>query len=191
MAKILRLGWILVREGVISKEQMEQALDVQKRKFPDQSLGEVVSRLFTIPEEEIETIFINHILFHVVTDWFYREIGQKMGKTSQEIEAIIPHITLTLNGYTRLATRKTTFARKGKHFHPTSSRTALSQILAEFDRIEFVSTLGDPLVFSGVQIEYDVQTQHLKIGDQSIGLQVKVRLTQMMKGSQKAAEAAG
>ncbi|MDD2502042.1 MAG: pilus assembly protein PilB, partial [Geobacter sp.] len=50
-----RLGELLIEQGLISQEQLDEALDMQKM-FPDQTVGQLLCRLGYIRESDLSLV---------------------------------------------------------------------------------------------------------------------------------------
>ena len=70
-------GEVLVQEKIITKQQLEAALQTQKKEM-GLALGDIVCRDFSIPQEKIETLFVNAVLLPVLKDWFPKTFKDKL-----------------------------------------------------------------------------------------------------------------
>ena len=100
MARYIKFGWILQREGVITRDQLKNILNLQE-KHKDKLFGELASYYFSIPEEEIETVFAKHILAPFAKKWFQEELIKKMASDGLNIEEIVADIEISIASFDR------------------------------------------------------------------------------------------
>lgn len=181
MGKILKIGWILTREGVITREQLENILAVQE-KHPDRSIGEIAADLFAIPEDEIESVFADHILAPVVQEWFYHELTDKLPGLA--LNTIVSGIEVRISSFTRSTIIRKEFAKGGskKLFQGVAEKKYLFNIHSVVDAVTIRPVKGPEIVFHGLAVEYDVQSQRLKVDHTSVILEAKIKILQQLKG---------
>ena len=114
MKKNLKIGWMLVREGVISRPQLENILDFQQ-KYPDRRVGEIATDLFNIPEEKIESVYVNHVLCPLIEQWFYTQLTRKLPDI--DIAKIVPEIKVSITDFSRSFTITQHFSQKKCNHH--------------------------------------------------------------------------
>lgn len=185
MAKLLRIGFVLVREGTITGAQLENILQMQK-KHPQKTVGEIAAQMFSIPENEIETIFADKIMAEAIRQWFYYELSKKI--PNLEIHTIISDIVIIITSFTRKSIAQKTFTQqKDKQFHPDSEKKYLSEIHCTVDSIVLKTNFKEDLVFSDICMVYNVQEQKVFVENESIIVESKIKLQQLMKKFQKIA----
>ena len=179
MAKILKIGWVLVREGVISQAQLENILEHQKKK-PTRSVGEIAADLFGIPEEEIETIFADQILAEAVKGWFFEEIGRRMA--GLPIERLITAIEVEINGYTRNIISQKDFTRtRDNRFHPDRDRRFLSTISSTIKKLTIKTAFKEEIVFQEFKITFDMQSRTVSVENEALVIEARIKLNRLLK----------
>lgn len=180
MGKILKIGWVLTREGVITRDQLENIVAVQA-KHPDRSIGEIAADLFAIPEEEIESVFADHILTPVVEEWFRSELTDKL--PGLPLDTIISGIEARISGFTRSTIIRKEFVRGGSNrlFRVAAEKKYLFNIHCVVDSVTIRPAKGQQIVFHNLAVEYDVQNQRLKVEHNSVILEAKIKILQQLK----------
>jgi hypothetical protein len=184
MGKILKIGWILCREGVITREQLENIVAVQA-KHPDRSIGEITADLFAIAEDEIESVFANHILAPVIEEWFRSELTDKLPGLA--LDTIISGIEVQISRFTRSTIIRKEFVKGGKKmlFQGVAEKKYLFNIHCVVDTVTIRPAMGQEIVFHDLAVEYDVQSQRLKVDHTSVILEAKIKILQQLKGGGK------
>lgn len=179
--KIFRLGWVLITEGIITRQQLEQALDAQQIS-PSKTIGEILNYLFGIPEYEIETVFIREVLAQTIVDWFYSEIAHKMKNQDKDINALIPEIKVLIRSYERVSSFTSNFSLKKDMYQPTGSSNCLKKIICDIDHITITTYSNKEIIFKDLEIEYNVQSKKITLDNTSILSEAKLKLTQIIHG---------
>ncbi len=92
-----RLGELLVKNGVIKREELAEAMEVQGRE-PDRRVGEILVRLGALTPEEVErwvTIQIEEAVFHLFT-WTQGSFHFKVDQRPDEDSVLL--VSLSANG---------------------------------------------------------------------------------------------
>ncbi len=74
----LRLGELLIKEGLLSESQLEEALRLQARQEPRRRLGKIV----------VERNFVSQQQLNFVLDWYYRKY--RLGEILTEANVVTP-----------------------------------------------------------------------------------------------------
>ena len=180
MKKIAKIGEILIKEGIISGIQLENILGVQDRQ-PERSVGEIAADLYAIREDEIESIFGNHILLQVVKEWFQAGLTEKLPNLA--LDTIISSIDVQISRFTRSAIAQKEFVKGGGPlFQGAEEKKYLYKINCEVDKVIIKTAMGPEIAFENLTVEYDVQSQQLKVDNAAVLLEAKIRLIQLVKG---------
>ena len=179
--KILKLGWVLVLDGVISREQLNEALSIQKL-HRTRSIGEIISKLFNIPEGKIESIFVRDVLIPTITECVYTELSKI--KPAQEIDAkeLVPTVEVTISQFRRntLSSKLFTFESPNS-FKPSSQKSFLSTIECTIQQLELKTSFDTNIKFNDVVLEYNMQNQTISWDNPAVLVESKVRLNQIIK----------
>lgn len=179
MEKISRIGALLVQEGVIKQAQLDDVLNRQKE-HPDLTVGEIVAQQFNIPEQYIETVFVEEILLKSLKQWFLDELAKKL--KGLDVGKVVEDIQITINEFTRVSSAQKVYKRTTKGvFAPSCEKKYLSKIHCCTESITLKTRLGEDIVFQEFVIEYDVQSQKIACENESVIVEAKIKLMQLLK----------
>lgn len=176
---MIKFGWILLREGLIQRNQMENILNLKER-HQDRLFGELASHYFDVPEDEIEDVFANHVLLPFFKNWFLDQVRKKVKIKDADMDEFITHVEVTLSGFTRKIIRSTAFAQKDKHLHCASKNVDL-RISGTLAEIVIHTSINETLVFRDVQFEFKRAHEEIALLNPHIFTEAKTRLTQLYK----------
>jgi hypothetical protein len=179
--KKLKLGWVLVLEGVITRQQLDKVLDV-RRLHKTKSIGEIVNKLFSIPEGKVESIFVREVLIPTISESLYKELRKT--KTTQEIDIkeLVPTIAVKVSKFHRNTNSSKLFTFESPtFFQPSSQKGFLSTIDCTIDKLEIKTRFDANIEFKDVELEYDLQNQTISWENPAILLEAKIRLNQIIK----------
>ncbi|MBI5559338.1 MAG: hypothetical protein HY885_17070 [Deltaproteobacteria bacterium] len=175
---LIKFGWILLREGLIQRNQMENILNIQRKK-QDRLFGELASHYFSVPEEEIEAAFANHVLTPFLKTWFFEELGKKVKVKGMRYEEFVPGVDITLTGFTRKIVRSSFYENNKGHYTLGSGSVEL-QIKGGAD-LTIHTVVNEPVVFAEVQFELNMATLAMTLLNPHLFTEAKLRLLQLFK----------
>ncbi len=180
--KILKLGWVLVLDGVISRQQLDKALSIQKL-HPTRSIGEIICKLFNIPEGIIEAIFVREVLVPTISECVYTEL--RKSKTAQEVDIkeLVPTVEVIISKFQRNTHSSKLFTFESPNsFQPSSQKSFLSTIECTIQQLELKTSFDTNIKFKDVILEYNIQNQTISWDNPAVLTEAKVRLNQLIKG---------
>lgn len=181
MSRFIKFGWILVREGIISKARQGNILDLQKR-HKDKLFGEIASYYFSVPEEDIETAFAEHVLVPFSREWFRKNLQKKFAEDPLDIDSFLGDITIAINSFERHITRSSTHEKNGKKYRLTSGRVKV-RLSSVLERIVLHTQAGE-IVFTDQPIELEVPDFNLQPVNSQIIREMALRIRQLHKKTQ-------
>jgi len=88
-------GEVLIDDGVITHDQLDEVLNIQLE-HPQRTIGEIVSTTFSIPMEDIETIFAQNVLVpsiqNMLTNYLKEEARNYVDASSFSLNQLIYEI---------------------------------------------------------------------------------------------------
>lgn len=174
-----KIGWILLREGVIQRQQMEAVLRLQER-HPDKLFGELVCRYYDIAEEEIETVFARQVLLPFLETWFLDAVRKKTVVKEVDMTRLVTGVHGKLAAFTRKIARVTTFAGSGERYEATgkSRELVIDGCLAE---CSVVTSMGEALLFRDIHFSVSPARNEVVLANPHIFIEIKTRLAQLHK----------
>lgn len=181
MKKIPRLGDTLVLEGLIDKKQHEKSLSVQHT-HPMKSIGEIISKLYNIPEGKIEAIFVKNILVPSIHNHLYSELGKKINNPDFDLVKIVPAIDIQIKTYKRITIASKTFSYANDlMFEPSTDKIFLSKIDCVVESIVMHTAYDESIQFQHILLEFDIPSQKITLENPAIIMEAKIKLTQVLK----------
>jgi hypothetical protein len=180
MKQTPKLGYALVMEGLIDEQQLAKSLSVQKL-HPTKSIGEIVSKLYNISEEAVESIFVRDILIPSFRNFLYSELKKKINTPDFDLLKAVPAIEIILGNYTRVTIVSKTFAYVDNLLRPSTHKNFLSKIDCSIKTVQLRTLYEKVIEFQDVVVEYDIQNQRITMENPSLIMEAKIRLNQIMK----------
>ncbi|MBU0484737.1 MAG: hypothetical protein KKB30_09525 [Proteobacteria bacterium] len=186
MSRYIKFGWILQREGVISRDQLRNILNLQE-KHKDKLFGEIASYYFSITEEEIETVFAKHILLPFTKKWFNDELTKKMTLDGLQIEDFVTDIELSISNFARNIIRTSVYKGHENKF-VLQSGTVKLKINSTMEKLTLKTNLGRDIILEDIPFELEVPAYKLIPANTQIISEAKLRLKQLSKKQQQERE---
>ena len=99
------------------------------------------------------------------------------------LETIISSIDVQISRFTRSAIAQKEFVKeRAPLFQGAGEKKYLFKINCEVDRVTIKTAMGPEIAFEHLAVEYDVQSQQLKVDNAAALLETKIRLIQLVKG---------
>ncbi|MBU0908239.1 MAG: hypothetical protein KKA54_09495 [Proteobacteria bacterium] len=175
---LMKFGWILLREGLIQRKQMENILNLQK-KHQDMLFGELASHYFSVPEEEVEAVFANHVLIPFVEKRLLEELRRKVKVEGMNVEEFICGVEVELAGFTRKIIRSSFYNNDRDRYSLGSGSVAL-QIIGT-TRLDVHTAVNESLVFEDVEFEVKMASLEMHLTNPHLLTEAKLRLMQLFK----------
>ena len=138
----IKFGWILLREGLIQRKQMENILHLQE-KHQDMLFGEVASHYFSVPEEEIEAAFANHVLIPFGSNWLLGMLRSKVKAEGLNAEEFVCGVEMVLAQFTRKIIRSSVYKNNRNRYSLGAGSVKLEiTATARFSPMERTSSSG-------------------------------------------------
>ncbi|RJX34503.1 MAG: hypothetical protein C4531_03765 [Desulfurivibrio sp.] len=174
----MKFGWILLREGLIQRKQMGNILDLQK-KHQDLLFGELASHYFSVPEEEIEAAFANHVLIPFVKNWFLEELRKKLKLEGMHAEEFVCGVEVNLTGFTRKIIRSSCYENAGDRYRLGSGSVELH--IAGVTRFIVHTSGRESLLFDDVSFDLNMTRLEMQLTNPHLLTEAKLRLLQVFK----------
>jgi len=176
---LMKFGWILLREGLIQRKQMENILNLQK-KHQDRLFGELASHYFSVPEEEIEAAFANHVLIPFVKNWLLEGLREKVKGEGINVAEFVAGVEVNLSGFTRKIIRSSFYANDRDRYSLGAGSVEL-QIAGAARLIVHPIGGNESLVFDDVQFEVKMARLEMHLTNPHLLTEAKLRLMQLFK----------
>ncbi len=158
-----QLGEILVLSGVVTRRQLEVALDVQKGESNPRLLGEIITSLYHVSQERIEAIFIQDILLPVANAAYMRELSAFFASSPNP--PTINFVVIRPQEYTRTTTETLVMISEFGALSTSSRSSSVSMGLKIHLDITFKDK-GD--IFFPTFFHYDIREKTLRIPDDEL-----------------------
>ncbi|MFZ5758898.1 MAG: hypothetical protein ACOY32_04600 [Thermodesulfobacteriota bacterium] len=176
---LIKFGWILLREGLIQRKQMENILNLQER-HQDRLFGELAVHYFAVPEEEVEAVFANHVLLPFCRNWFLEQLTRRITITALEGRPFIVAVDLVLASFTRRIIRATTYTPGDRECVPVSGNVSLL-VNGTFAEVVIRTAINESLIFADVQFDFVRERLEMTLVNPHLFTEAKMRLNQLHK----------
>ncbi len=175
------LGELLVAEKLISQTQLNQALKSQASS-PNHSIGRVVSRMYNIPVELIETTLISKSVIPRIEAWFKHNIDQKSKKDGISLSSIISGIELNIKSYVRYEGEAVTFIRNELGYYCEDARDAsLEKISLTLSTIKLTTIRKQEILLHDVHIDLTLGTGKIHAENPGFITEARLKLIHALK----------
>lgn len=182
MASLPKFAFVLVREGIIPRDQMERILALQK-KNPDILLGDIIVAEMAIAASTIDTAYADHVLAPFIRKCFMETLDRKLKHDHLSTDLLVKKINLTIASFRRHIDNITAFTRKNDKFTQNSSFAVLRKITGEIINFSIATKLGPEIPYPSFQFEIIMKTEQLNLENASLPADARVRLLQLYKKS--------
>lgn len=173
------LGELLVKNKIITQMQLNQALKAHDR-YPNQSIGQVVSKVFNIPLEIIETTMLTKSVIPKIEVWFKKNIDQKP-KTIPP-SSTIKTLEININSYTRYEGESVTFVRNEMGYYCEEIRdTSLEKLAIVIEEIRLTTRRNQVISLKDINIEISLGSNNIKAENPGFITEARLKLLQAMK----------
>ena len=175
------LGELLVKHKVITELQLSQALKAQTR-YPNMSIGQVVSKVFNIPIEIIETTMITKSVLPKIEVWFKKNIDQKSKKDGIPPSATIKEFALDIAGYTRYEGEAVHFLRNEMGYYCEDSRDARMEKLAiVIKEIQLTTRRNQLITLNDIHLDITLGTNEIRSENPGFIAEARLKLLHALK----------
>lgn len=175
------LGELLVKNKVITQTQLNQALKSQTR-YPNQSIGKVVSKVFNIPMEIIETILISKSVVPQLKSWFKKNIDQKLKANAIPLSSTIKNIELLISSYTRYEGEAVVFIRNEMGYYCEDTRdTRLEKLALVIEAIRLTTRRNQTIVLKDIHLDITLGTNEIRAENPGFITEARLKLLQALK----------
>lgn len=175
------LGELLVQEKIITQMQLNQALKSQSR-YPSHSIGKVVSKIFNIPMEIIETTMINHSVIPRIEVWFKKNIDKKSQKDGIPLSSTLKSFEVIINNYTRYEGESVQFIRNEMGYYCEDSRDArLEKISLIIETIKLTTRRKQEILLHDIHIDITLGTSAIRAENPGFITEARLKLLHALK----------
>ena len=175
------LGELLVQEKVITQMQLNQALKSQSR-YPNHSIGKVVSKVFNVPMEIIETVMMSKSVIPKIEVWFKHNIDQKSQKDGIPLSSTIKNFKLEINNYTRYEGEAVHFIRNEMGYYCEDSRDVrLEKIAIIIDTIQLTTRRKQEIILHNVNLDITLGTNEIRAENPGFITEARLKLLHALK----------
>lgn len=175
------LGEALIEAEVITEGQLQKALLAQKR-FPGHALGPIVAKLFDVPSEVVETVFIKKVVVPIIDRWFRRELASKPGPGGINLGDMISDITIDLMAYSRYEGELVSFRRNEQGYYLEQRREAkLEKVTVEKVAVTVRTIRRQEVSFANVALELALDSKYVRPVNPGFVVEARLKLLQALK----------
>ena len=180
--KKMLLGEALIDAAIISKEQLQKAMVAQKR-FPNHSLGRIVAKLYDVPAEVIETVFITKVVVPVIEEWLRRQLASKPGPGGVDLAAMVAGIEIDLVSYSRYEGELVFFRRNEQdgYYVEQKRMNKLENVTVEIATITLLTIRRQRVVFNDVSLEVPLASKNVRALNSGFLPEARLKLLHAMK----------
>ncbi|MEN8140112.1 MAG: hypothetical protein ABFR97_02710 [Thermodesulfobacteriota bacterium] len=187
----MMLGEALVDAAIISTDQLKRAIVAQKR-YPGHSLGQIVVKLYDVPVEIVETLFVKKVLVPALIRWLERELARLPGPGGENLTELIRRVEIGLAAFSRHEGEAVIFSRDEEGYFRQVERDArLERIKARVDSFVIHTTLGQQLCLEDEGFAMILGKNKIKPDNPGFVPTVRLLLIQAMKESRQQSSGAG
>lgn len=182
------LGELLVAAKIITKTQLNQALKSQTR-YPNHSIGKVISKVFNIPMEIIETTMITKSVLPRIETWFKKNIDQKSAKDGIPISSTIKECEFRINSYTRYEGEAVIFLRNEMGYYCEDSRDAsLEKLALVIDTLRLVTRRKQEIILHDIHLDITLGSNEIRAENPGFITEARLKLLHALKQKAVAAK---
>ncbi len=175
------IGELLVKNKIITPTQLNQALKARSH-YPNQSIGQVVSKVFNIPLEIIETTMLTKSLVPKIGVWFKKNIDQKSKNIGIPPSSTIKTLEININSYTRYEGESVTFVRNEMGYYCEEVRnTSLEKLAIVIEEIRLTTRRNQVISLKDIHIEITLGSDEIKAENPGFITEARLKLLQAMK----------
>ncbi len=177
------LGEALIKAGLITEAHLNKALQAQTR-YPTLSIGEVITKLFAVPRDEVETHYLNLSIIPFVKSWLLDQLNRTMFKNGVRVGSTIADIDITVPSFTRYEGEAVSYTRSDNGmYQEQSSLTRMERVLLIVDPLVLTTSHHQRLVFNTVNLEVSLDKEGKGVRPDNPGFlsEVKLRLLKAYK----------
>ncbi len=175
-------GKVLVQKKIITAEQLDTALQNQE-KDTGLALGDIVSRDFSVPQEVVETLFVNEILIPFLEVWFMNTFKEKLKTKGNDFSHFISGLDISISFFTRTTSNQVAFSRnQSGQFQPSMKNRVDEQVNAVIDIMTIRTIRKQTLTFTGISVKVNLLSNNLSLTDgPGFISEARIRLMQALK----------
>jgi hypothetical protein len=178
------LGEVLIKAGVISPDDLQQALKTQVHNA-HLSFGEIITQLFGVPRHVIESHYINHALIPFIRAWLEKQLRHQVIGPGMSAADCLADITINIPSFSRYEGEVVSFERQSDGMYGESaSLTKIEKIIATVDPLELTTTKGQKIIFNNVHLEVGLRDKGIRPDNPGFLSEVRLRLLQAVKGKE-------
>lgn len=178
------LGEVLIKAGVISPADLQTALKTQVHNA-HLSFGEIITQLFGVPRDVIESHYINLAMIPFIKAWLEKQLSRQVLGPGQSASDIIADISINIPNFSRYEGEVVSFERQTDGMYGESaSLTKIEKIIATVDPLVITTTKGQKILFSNVHLEVGLRDKGVRPDNPGFLSEVRLRLLQAHKGKE-------
>lgn len=175
------LGELLVAEKLISQTQLNQALK-SRHLYPTHSIGQVISTLFNIPMESIETIMISRYVVPTIEAWFKKNIDKRSKTDDIPLSSSLFAIDITISSFVRYEGEAVTFIRNEMGYYYEESRDAgLEKLALTVDTMKLTTIRKQDIMIHDIQLEFTLGTNAIRAENPGFISEARLKLLHALK----------
>ena len=177
----MALGELLVEAKIITQTQLNQALK-SKSRYPKHSMGRVISKMFNIPMEIIETTMITKAIIPQIESWFKKNIDHKSPKDGIPPSATIKDVDLKISSYTRYKGEAITYIRNETGYYCEDTRDAsLEKLALIIDTIKLTTRRKQEIILHDIHLDITLGTNEIRAENPGFITEARLKLLQALK----------
>ncbi len=175
------IGELLVKNHIITQTQLNQALKSHNR-YPNHSIGQVVSKIFNISPETIETTLITKSIIPTIITWFQKNIARKTQKTAFPLSSSIKKVEIEISSYTRYEGEAVQFIRNEMGYYCEESRdTSLEKLALTLETIKITTIRKQEITLSDVHLNITLGSNEIKTENPGFLAEARLKLLHALK----------
>ncbi len=184
--KPVKFGEILVREEVITKDQLAEVLEAQKKTRKE--FGLLISQMYSIPVEVVESLYVSEVLVPSMKWSLLQKLIEKFEGSSIEPETVIENILVNISQFSSYLAVKTYYTQDSaarKKYSIVDRSEKLKRIQGKMDKLVLKLKHAESfLLFTDVQFEFVLKNQELIFSNPGFISEVRLKLLQAVKQAQ-------
>lgn len=175
------LGQALIEAGVLTEAHIQKALQAQSR-YPNLTFSEVISKLFGIPRDVVESHYINRSIIPFIKEWLQKQMDNKEFSDGFSAGSTIADIAITVPTFTRYEDEAVRFDLIADGMYKGGdSLTRMERILATIDPLVITTTRQQKIIVNDVNLELSLEEKRVRPDNPGFLSEVKLRLLKAFK----------
>lgn len=176
------LGEALIEAGLISKAHLHEALAAQASN-PNLSLGEIITQLYDVPRDMIESHYITLAIIPRIKEWLQKQLNKKEFSDGLPTGSVIADIAISVSAFSRYKGDIVSFKRiEGGLYRESSALQKMEKILTSIDSLIITTTKQQKVELTNIDLEVNLQDKGVRPDNPGFLAELNLRIQKTFKG---------